>query len=136
MEMNKLTKKLKSTLLVGIVALSISSGIVSAATYTAYVLPRWGGNNYTNSHVKTTNDKFIDNKVTAISGTSFANFWAVDDNNKSQSNKYKQNVSQTATRINFKNSSTLASGQNVKMAMENNSWQYDRGFVSGDVDFR
>ncbi len=112
------------------------TSVASAATFTAYSLPIFKGNNYTNSHVKQKSDQYITNKVTAISGTSFANFWAVDDNKKSQSNKYKQNVSSTATRINFKSSANLTTGQNVMMAMENASWKTSYGFVSGEVDFR
>lgn len=116
--------------------LAIAFSSVYAANYSSYKLPRLKGNNYTNAHVKVTNDKYITNKVTSISGTSFANFWAVDQNNRSQSSKYKQNVSNTATVIYFKNSSNLASGQNVKMAMENESYSFGHGFVSGSVDFR
>ncbi len=130
---NKLTKPLLA-LLIGASMTQIA--FAGSQEYTAYRLPRLKVNNYTNTHVKVTRDRYIKNKVTDISGTTHANFWVVDENNRAQSKKYKQNVSNVATKINYNNSSTLDIGQNIKMAMENANYSTGYAFVSGEVDFR
>lgn len=135
--MNKISKTLITTLLMSLIA---SNSLVFANAgykeYTAYRLPIAKGNNYTNTHAKTTNDTYIKNRVTSLAGTSAANFWAVAENHSAQSPKYEQRISSDPTKINFNNSSTLAHGQNVAMAMENHDLSRAKAFVSGEVDFR
>ena len=71
--MKNLKKIIMSSLCVGI--LSISA--VSAAGYVGYKLPRFQGNNYTNSHSKTTSANYITNKLENVEGTSTVTFWVI-----------------------------------------------------------
>ena len=68
-----------------------SAAYSQAASYTAYALKLNKTNNFTSMHAKTTSDDYITNEVTAITNTSYANFWAVNNSKSKISNKYKQN---------------------------------------------
>ena len=82
--MKNLNKIIMSSLCVGI--LSISA--VSAAGYVGYKLPRFQGNNYTDSHYKTTSANYITNKLENVEGTSTVTFWACNSTNRQISNDY------------------------------------------------
>ena len=69
-----------------------SAAYSQAASYTAYALKLNKTNNFTSMHAKTTSDDYITNEVTAITNTSYANFWAVNNSKSKISNKYKQGV--------------------------------------------
>lgn len=108
----------------------------SANTYTAYALKLNKTNNYTSVHDKTTADNYITNEVTAITNTSYANFWAINSSKSRISNKYKQGVGTGRVNILFTSSGYDSTGQQVGMGMENYVSQITTAFVSGDVDFR
>ena len=90
--MKNLKKIIMSSLCVGI--LSISA--VSAAGYVGYKLPRFQGNNYTNSHSKTTSANYITNKLENVEGTSTVTFWACNSTKRQISNDYDQKKGSTA----------------------------------------
>ena len=133
----------KSRMLQSVSAVVLALGIIvggasfsSAATYTAYVLQPLNVNNYTSYHSKTTALQYIQNKVTAFTNTSSANFWAQTDGSFGAvtiSQKYLQRVSSNYTTINF--NTNLSVGNNVRLAMENATTQSTNAFVSGDVIF-
>ena len=82
------------------------------------------------------NNKKIRNTVTAITDTTYANFWAVNDSKGQISNKYKQGVGTGSCMLIFtKNGYSLKNVQ-VGMGMENYQAQLGKAFVSGEVDFR
>ncbi|OXM16592.1 hypothetical protein [Paenibacillus herberti] len=118
--------------------LSLTSITAFAATepltYTSYALPTFKGNNYTGSHQKQTADEFITNKVTDITGTSTATFWAANGIKEQISNDYDQKKN-NVSKIQFRNS--VSKGGDVIMGMQNANLNIlDSGFVSGEVDFR
>lgn len=131
--------RMLKSLSIMVLALGIFAGggtFSSAATYTAYVLKPLGTNNYTYFHTKTSKTNFMDNKVTALTNTTAANFWAQYDGLLTIENispKYKQKVSSSYTRINFLRS--VNAGQDVRLAMENANLSVSNAFVSGDVRF-
>ena len=69
-----------------------SAAYSQAASYTAYALKLNKTNNFTSMHAKTTSDDYITNEVTAITNTSYANFWAVNNSKSKISNKYISRV--------------------------------------------
>ena len=70
-----------------------SAAYSQAASYTAYALKLNKTNNFTSMHAKTTSDDYITNEVTAITNTSYANFWAVNNSKSKISNKYNGKLS-------------------------------------------
>ena len=84
---------------------------------------------------KTTTDNYIKNKVTALSNTSTATFWAADSSKTQISNDYDQKVGSKAT-IKFTKSGYNKKGKEIMLGMENANWSLKNAFVSGNVDFR
>ena len=107
-----------------------------AASYTAYALKLNKTNNFTSMHAKTTSDDYITNEVTAITNTSYANFWAVNNSKSKISNKYKQGVGTGSCNLIFTKSGYNSTNTQVGMGMENYQSQLSTAFVSGNVDFR
>ena len=93
-------------------------------------------NNFTSMHAKKTTDAFITNEVTAITDTSYANFWAVNNDKVKISNKYKQGKGTGELDLLFTKTGYNYVGVQVGMGMENYQIQLSTAFVSGDVDFR
>lgn len=87
-------------------------------------------------HAKTTSDDYITNEVTAITNTSYANFWAVNNSKSKISNKYKQGVGTGSCNLIFTKSGYNSTNTQVGMGMENYQSQLSTAFVSGNVDFR
>ena len=91
------------------------------------------GNNYTGAHAKETTEKYITNKVTALTNTDKVLFWAADVNKKSLSRGYDQYLGMEQD-IRFKNDQAVDT--QLRLAMRNARWQTDYAFVSGRVNFR
>ena len=108
---------------------------VFAIGYSGYTLPRCQGNNYTTQHAKKTADSYIKNKVTSLSSTSTATFWAANSGKTQISNDYDQKVGSTAT-IKFTKNGYNKKGKEIMLGMENANWSLSYGFASGNVDFR
>ena len=107
-------KKLTKTIVVGTLVMSLGIVNVFANSYKGYVLPARQGNNYTGAHSKTTTSNYITNKVTDVENAGTVTFWAANKDEKQISSDYDQ-----------------------KLGMENKKWTFNqRGFVSGEVDFR
>lgn len=83
-----------------------------------------------------TADDYITNEVTAITNTSYANFWAVNNSKSKISNKYKQGVGTGSCNLIFTKSGYNSTNTQVGMGMENYQSQLSTAFVSGNVDFR
>lgn len=113
-----------------------SAAYSQAASYTAYALKLNKTNNFTSMHAKTTSDDYITNEVTAITNTSYANFWAVNNSKSKISNKYKQGVGTGSCNLIFTKSGYNSTNTQVGMGMENYQSQLSTAFVSGNVDFR
>ena len=79
---------------------------------------------------------YITNEVTAITNTSYANFWAVNNSKSKISNKYKQGVGTGSCNLIFTKSGYNSTNTQVGMGMENYQSQLSTAFVSGNVDFR
>jgi len=93
-------------------------------------------NNYTNVHLKTTNDQYMWNQVTAMSGApNGASFWAITGNNSSDahgiSNSYRMYKGE---RRKIFLTEKLTAGGRIQMGMKNCANR--TGKVSGEVDFR
>lgn len=108
---------------------------VFAIGYSGYTLPRCQGNNYTTQHAKKTADSYIKNKVTSLSSTSTATFWAANSSKTQISNDYDQKAGSTAT-IKFTKKGYNKKGKEIMLGMENANWSLSYGFASGNVDFR
>ncbi|MCF0131148.1 MAG: hypothetical protein HUJ71_05445 [Pseudobutyrivibrio sp.] len=135
--------KTKSILLKTAVGILCAFCVVTSATtfsqassYTAYSLGRNKTNNFTSMHEKTTSDNYISNQVTAITNTSYANFWAVNNKKSRISSKYKQGVGTGSCKLIFTSSDYDKEGTQVGMGMEDYQIHFDYAFVSGTVDFR
>ena len=113
-----------------------SAAYSQAASYTDYALKLNKTNNFTSMHAKTTSDDYITNEVTAITNTSYANFWAVNNSKSKISNKYKQGVGTGSCNLIFTKSGYNSTNTQVGMGMENYQSQLSTAFVSGNVDFR
>ena len=96
-----------------------SAAYSQAASYTAYALKLNKTNNFTSMHAKTTSDDYITNEVTAITNTSYANFWAVNNSKSKISNKYKQGVGTGSCNLIFTKSGYNSTNTQVGMGMEN-----------------
>lgn len=84
-----------------------------------------------------TNKNFIKNEVTAISNTSFANFWVVNVSKDRISEKYKQGVGTGKISLIFTEDGYDYIGAQVGMGMENYSLDINTtAFVSGTVNFK
>ena len=129
--MKNLKKIIATSLCAGI--LSISA--VSAAGYAGYKLPRFQGNNYTNSHSKTTSANYITNKLENVEGTSTVTFWACNSTKRQISNDYDQKKGSTAN-IKFTTSRYAAKGKEIIMGMENANFSPDTAFCAGTVNYR
>ena len=126
---------------IGVLALSLCvitgfGTYACAANYTAYALKLNKSNNFTSIHDKETAYNYIINEVTAITNTSYANFWAVNNSNSKISNKYKQGVGTGKVKILFTSSGYDGIDKQVGMGMENYVSQASTAFVSGTVDFK
>lgn len=131
----KMKEKFTKVVCTGALLTAIGVTNVFAVGYSGYTLPRAQGNNYTTQHSKTTTDNYIKNKVTALSSTSTATFWAANSSKTQISNDYDQKVGSTAT-IKFTKSGYNKKGKEVMLGMENANWSLSYGFASGNVDFR
>ena len=109
-----------------------SAAYSQAASYTAYALKLNKTNNFTSMHAKTTSDDYITNEVTAITNTSYANFWAVNNSKSKISNKYKQGVGTGSCNLIFTKSGYNSTNTQVGMGMENYQSQLSTAFVSGN----
>ncbi|MFD1408087.1 hypothetical protein ACFQ49_07965 [Kroppenstedtia eburnea] len=128
--MNKSKKWLLSGL--GALALTLMAAPVFAATYTAYSLPAFKGNNYTGAHGKTTTANYITNKVTALTKTDQVTFWACNNARSQLSNDYYQKLGNTSNIVHGK----TQKGYQIIMGMENSRISTSTAFVSGNVNFR
>ena len=89
-----------------------------------------------NAHFKTTNEDYITNQVTAVTDTTYVNFWAVTSSNKKISQKYKQGVNTGKKTLKFSSSYNLGKGDEVGMGMENYENSLHTAWVSGSVNFK
>ena len=131
----EIRKNFTKIICTGVFLAILSVTNVFAAGYSGYTLPKAQGNNYTTQHSKKTTNNYITNKVTALSGTSKATFWAANSSKTQISNDYDQKVGSTAT-IKFTKSGYNKKGNEIMLGMENANWSLKYGFASGNVDFR
>lgn len=131
----KIKEKFAKVVCIGALLTAIGATNVFAVSYSGYTLSRAQGNNYTTQHSKTTTENYIKNKVTALSNTSTATFWAADSSKTQISNDYDQKVGSKAT-IKFTKSGYNKKGKEIMLGMENANWSLKNAFVSGNVDFR
>jgi len=133
-----MSKMFKKKLFVGVLAVAVMSipavSAFAADTYTSYALPTFQNSNHTGSHEKQTADQFMNNKVTNLTHTDTAVFWATDGVKTVISNDYEQKVNNTS-KIQFRND--IKKGSDVILGMRNKDYNfYQNAFVSGEVDFR
>ncbi len=94
------------------------------------------GNNYTGAHSKTTTSNYITNKVTDVENAGTVTFWAANKDEKQISSDYDQKLN-SKVNINFNKNGYNRKNKQIKLGMENKKWTFNqRGFVSGEVDFR
>lgn len=134
--MKNVLRKSVGAMMLSLCLVSVFGTYVSAATYTAYTLKLNKTNNYTSVHAKTTADDYITNEVTAITNTTYANFWAINNSQDRISNKYKQGVGTGSIDILFTSKGYDSINTQVGMGMENYNISLSTAYVSGDVDFR
>ena len=129
-------KKLTKTIVVGTLVMSLWIVNVFANSYKGYVLPARQGNNYTGAHSKTTTSNYITNKVTDVENAGTVTFWAANKDEKQISSDYDQKLN-SKVNINFNKNGYNRKNKQIKLGMENKKWTFNqRGFVSGEVDFR
>ena len=119
-----------------------SAAYSQAASYTAYALKLNKTNNFTSMHAKTTSDDYITNEVTAITNTSYANFWAVNNSKSKISNKYKQGVGTGSCNLIFTksgyNSNVMCNDSNMysinSVSEEKSVTEYDEFITYKDAN--
>lgn len=117
---------------------SISAFAAGYQTYTDYQLYANYSSNYTNIHAKTTNDKFINNKMTRLYNTTTAVFWACNSGYTKISNAYEISNQEynVVKQIGFTTLFKPGAGDSIGMGMQDAWSSSGRGLVSGSVDFR
>lgn len=137
-KIKNIRRKIITTVCMGLLVCS-TVALAAPLGYVSYRLPVLQGNNYTNTHDKTTKTANVENKVTALSFANAANFWVEKPGGADLTTKYSQRVSSSYTTLAFYNgslNSSAAVGSQVLMAMENVAASSTTGFVSGYVDFK
>lgn len=140
-------KKFFSIIMGGMLLVGTSvSAIASEKSYSGYILYGNYQNNYTSFHSKDTDDDYISNRITSLSGTDTATFWACDkidyptDPHRKISNSYdytESDIDEDAQELDFKSKYDMDSGEKVALGMEDGEGHSKAvGRVSGKVDFR
>ncbi|SFC42666.1 hypothetical protein [Bacillus sp. UNCCL81] len=122
-----------SSVLVGSVLIPTAASAAYQA-YVGYRLPAYSANNYTGTHTKVTDERYLQNIVENTDASGSVNFWATDENHNAISAKYAQKDNNISTKLNFTTANNK--GDQVAMGMENPDWSTQIAFVSGRVDFK
>lgn len=140
-------KKVFSIILGGMLLVGSSvSALAGEQRYSGYQL--YGGyqNNYTSFHSKDTDDDYISNRITNLSGTDTATFWACDkvddeyDVHRKISGHYDYTTDdedKSARDLDFMSKYNMDEDEKVALGMEDGEGHtHAVGSVSGYCDFR
>lgn len=124
------------TLFCGLAVSVLIGGTALATDYNGYDIYNFQANNSTPAHAKYSNDDYISNYVSSITGyIQNVDFWAEDAGGTELSNTYVFSVGSEAN-ILFKSGVNKSIGDSVKMTMQNDNFAAYTGTVSGTVSFR